>query len=182
VIGCVTSVVFSAASVVFSAATLEGQVGVCRDHCFHHFQHSVGAVVPRVRFIIHVHSWDLGNIYSWDADVVFNKVKIIINRVSHVIVITDDASVAVSESRLFGLVRTQCVYPFDDYIGHGNHVPTAPSNLLSCVQRHEFESTLCISTWFKGNGTLSARVHTVQWGDFLMHLTLLSDPETQWCS
>jgi hypothetical protein len=72
----------------------------------------------------------------------------------------------------FGLVSTQNVYPFDDYIGHGNHVPTAPSNLFPVSNAINLNPPCILPL---GPGT----VHAVPWGDFLVHLTIRSDLETQ---
>jgi hypothetical protein len=171
--GCATSVVFSAASVVFSAATLEGSGGGMSRSLLQTFSTFGGVVSSPAYVALSISTPGISARSTPWMDFNVSRVKTSAIRVSHFIVITDDASVAVSKSHLFGLVSTQSDYPFDDYIVHGNHVPTAPNNLLSCVQRHKFESTLQITTWSKSNGALATRMHTVSRGDFLVHLTIL---------
>ena len=54
-----------------------------------------------------------------------------------------------------------------------------PNNFISCVEHHKSEAALQVSTGPKRNGALCSGVLDVASSILLMHLTVLSDLETQ---
>ena len=76
---------------------------------------------------------DVRCIQSWDFDV------------------SDRTSASIGKNKLLWLVSENSVNTRDHCVLHWDNIPTTPNNFLSCVERHNFEAALQVSTGPKRN-------------------------------
>ena len=88
-------------------------------------------------------------------------------------------SASIGLKHLLCLVGANSVDVRDHCIWHRYNIPTAPNVFLSCIERHTFKDALQVSTGPKRNGALCYGFLAIARSIFLMHITVLSNLETQ---
>ena len=88
-------------------------------------------------------------------------------------------SASIGKNQLLWLVAAKSVDARDHCIWHRDKIPTTPKMFPSCVERHKLDAALQVSTGPNQNGAFCSGVLAVARSILLMHLTVLSDLETQ---
>ena len=93
--------------------------------------------------------------------------------------VTDWTSTSIGKNQLLWFIASKSVGARDNCIWHQDNTPTTPNNVFPVLNTMKFEAALQVSTGTKRNGALCSGVLAVVRRIFLMHLTVLSDLETQ---